>query len=976
LPSVPSIALSDPLTGSTTHTNHAANTIAITGDMNAVKWCVLESLSTDPDPAGHVSTSAGTDTLEFPLPSSLTMTGPASVTQFGCSDPITVTALDSYGLTSPAATANAVTLTGAGSGSFYSDAGCTAAITQTLGAGESSRVIYYKSSATGALTLQAAGFSATPNFGTTVVAPYMISGGKSLEYGFTCAVVNGAAQCFGSNERYQLGNNAPDVKTNPNVAVQVTGLTIGVSQISAGNSYACAVVNGAAQCWGDNWTGQLGSAGGGLTPQQVTGLTSGVRRIDAGANVACAVVGESARCWGINQFGQLGNGTTGGSTNAPVQVTGLTSGVTQVVAGDHSCAIAAGALKCWGRNHAGQLGNNSMVNSNVPVNVTGMSSGVTAVAVNPFSTCAVQNGGLYCWGENAYGQTTGSVGSSSSVPVAIPGLSTGVTDVSMGGFHTCAVVNGAARCWGLNSHGQVGSGAIGTAFPPTDVPSLTTGVTDIEAGYAMSCARVVGNQFKCWGAGSQGQRGDATPLQSTVPVAVTGLATTVSSISISNYDHACALLTNGRIQCWGEGSLAQLGDGNWIPQNSPVYVSGISSGATSVSAGLEGSCATVSGQVLCWGSPFWGTPIQVGSLATLATKVSWSGLEWYSYGCAVVDSGVQCWGANYAGTLGNGTVSNSSLPVSVSGIPAGSNATDITTGADHACAVVNGEVRCWGDNNYGQLGDGTFTQRLTPVTVVASGATSVSAGIYHTCAVVNGGAKCWGVDWYGQLGTNDGFDHEFPTDVQGLTSGVAAISVSELHTCALMISGAVKCWGANRYGEIGNASTTIAGAPQDVLGISSGATSVSTGPYTSCAVVGGAGKCWGANIHGQLGNQAAVYSNALSSPIFVGSPAKLSVTGPASSTSATCSTAFTIRLRDVTGALVNAGAAINVALGNGGTGSFYALPACAGGTVTTVQIPSGSDTATFYYQAPTAQTVGITAIAPNLIPTAIKHQAN
>jgi alpha-tubulin suppressor-like RCC1 family protein len=194
--------------------------------------------------------------------------------------------------------------------------------------------------------------------------------------------------------------------------------------------------------------------------------------------------------------------------------------------------------------------------------------------------------------------------------------------------------------------------------------------------------------------------------------------------------------------------------------------------------------------------------------------------------CALTTAGgVKCWGSNGSGQLGDGTTTPRLTPVDVSGLS--SEVSAIATGlfGSHTCALTTGGgVKCWGNNFSGQLGDGTTTQGLTPVDVsgLSSGVSAIAAGTGYTCALTTGGGiKCWGDNVFGQLGDGTTTQRLTPVDVSGLSSGVSAIAAGTEHTCALTTGGGVKCWGRNSTGNLGDGTTTQRLTPVDVSGLTS-----------------------------------------------------------------------------------------------------------------------------------------------------------
>ncbi|MBI1295870.1 hypothetical protein GC175_13025 [bacterium] len=698
----------------------------------------------------------------------------------------------------------------------------------------------------------------------TADQPIQIAAGAN----HTCALAaGGGVKCWGDNESGQLGDGTT---TTRNIPVDVFGLSSGVSAIAAGGKHTCALmVGGGVKCWGFNSASQLGdgTTTNRSTPVDVSSLNSGVGAIAAGSEHTCALmVGGGVKCWGWNGHGQLGDGTNM-SRPTPVDVNGLNSGVSAIATTSlHTCALMAeGGVKCWGRNFVGQLGDGTRTSRLTPVNVSGLSSGISAIATGTNHTCAVTTGDdVKCWGSNGRGQLGDGTSMDRLTPVDVSGLSSGISAVATGANHTCGLTLwGGLKCWGDNDSGQLGDGTRTSRSTPVDVSGLSSGISAISAANLHTCALTVGGGIKCWGFNNAGQLGDSASLQRHTPVDVSGLSSGISAIATGG-SHTCALTVGGGVKCWGNNA-GQLGDGTSTSHFTPVDVSGLSNGGSAIATGLSHTCAlTVGGGVKCWGLNDYGqlgdgtstdrlTPVDVSGLSSGVSAIATGN----SHTCVLtVGGGVKCWGLNGYGQLGDGTITDRLTPVDVSGLSSGVSA--IATGNSHTCVLtVGGGVKCWGRNGSGQLGDGTSMDRLTPVDVsgLNSGVSAIATGGSHTCALtVGGGVKCWGGNFVSQLGDGTISNRLTPVDVSGLNSGVSAIATGNSHTCALTVGGGVKCWGGNFVSQLGDGTSTQRSTPVDVSGLSSGVSAVMAALVHTCALTVGDGvKCWGYNGFGQLG---------------------------------------------------------------------------------------------------------------------------
>lgn len=334
--------------------------------------------------------------------------------------------------------------------------------------------------------------------------------------------------------------------------------------------------------------------------------------------------------------------------------------------------------------------------------------------------------------------------------------------------------------------------------------------------------------------------------------------------------HTCALLADRTLRCWGWNKQGQVAPNAPERVFTPTIIEGIDD-AVGLAAGNRHTCALhADGGVSCWGDNEFGqlgvgaaalvtsaTPVQVDDLPS-AIQVS----AGHGHSCALLADGtVSCWGNNQHGQLGDGTHLNRREAAPVESL---SDVLQINAGQYHGCAVLaNQTVACWGAGTNGQLGDGTATTSALPVpTATISNAVYVTAGQEHSCAVLaDGSARCWGAADFGQLGMSgdqnpgciDGrFCEPAPVEVEGLMDA-ETISAGGDTTCAVLGGGAVFCWG---YPLLGTGGIDDSFTPV-LVDIAPQAQMVSVERLVSCVVLrNGSVWCWGENEYAQLGAEA------------------------------------------------------------------------------------------------------------------------
>ncbi len=333
-------------------------------------------------------------------------------------------------------------------------------------------------------------------------------------------------------------------------------------------------------------------------------------------------------------------------------------------------------------------------------------------------------------------------------------------------------------------------------------------------------------------------------------VSLPGFATGKTARAIEAGDnHTCAILDNESVKCWGANASGQLGLGH---------------------TNNRGDNSSLMGDNLL--------AVDLGSDRT--AKAIAAG---YAHTCAILDNAyVKCWGSNTSGQLGLGDINNrgdnsSNMGDSLPAVDLGTTAKAISAGDSHTCAILdNSQVKCWGDNYYGQLGQGDNINRgygsnqmgsLNPVNLGSERtAKSITTGTGYTCVILDDDSvKCWGRGHAGQLGNGKTQPVSSPPNSPinlGSEITAKAITAGKFHTCAVIDNSSIKCWGLNDSGQLGLEDTNSRGdgsnmgdgLPAVDLGAGKTARAISTGDRHTCAILDNASiKCWGSNISGELG---------------------------------------------------------------------------------------------------------------------------
>ena len=594
----------------------------------------------------------------------------------------------------------------------------------------------------------------------------MVAGG----FNQTIALKNdGTVWTWGSNEYGQLGNGINGISIIPK---QVNSLNSIVS-ISCGRDFCIALKDdGTVWSWGQNTSGQLGDGDyiNKNTPVQVNGL-SNIKIIHSGFNSTMALKSDGTIYgWGDNFFGQLGNGTLPfNGQNVPTQVKNLTNVKDFAVGGYNSLIIKEdGTTWVSGSNSEGQLGNGTSVNGAcqvTPVQVPSLTNVMEATTLRATNLVLKNDGSVWAWGAN----TSGQIGDGTSVINALPVKNNNISDikevVAGGEFSMALNSDGTVWTWGNNTSAQLGLDIIGGySYKPNIIKNLTN-VKKIAAGFDIGLALKNDGTLWGWGSDTNGEFGTGNNYVEKSPIQINGLSD-IKDIA-AGMSFILILKNDGTVWSLGYNSSGMLGDGTIVNK---------------------------------------GTPVQVKNL-TNVNKIY--AKEWNA--AALKNDGtIWTWGDNGSGQIGNGSVPSYSnpqtIPVQVVNLE---HVIDFSLGDSFALAVKSdGSVWTWGNNSSGQMGNGTVSYggQTTPLQVMAlSGIKSVAGGYGHCLAVKdNGTIYAWGQNDLGQLGDGTTISRTKPILVKEINDANDVVSGGQgCHNIALKSDGTIYLWGNNNYGQLG-----------------------------------------------------------------------------------------------------------------------------------------------------------------------------
>ena len=784
-----------------------------------------------------------------------------------------------------------------------------------------------------------------------------VSNGSYHSFGLTS---DGRIYAWGRNTSGELGIGTTLARSNVPIAVKTTGTPMDgkvVKQVEGGGRYEgshsiALASDGTVYTWGLNQYGQLGNNTTINSRSPVAVQVAGtpmegktIVQIAAGADHSLALdSGGALYAWGSNAYGQLGNGTT---TNSSVPVAVKIAGtplagktIVQIAAGaNHNMVLASdGTVYTWGWNYHGQLGNNTKTNSNTIVAVQTIGTPIAGkkivkiAAGQGHSLALTDDGMVYTWGRNDTGQLGNNATTDAMLPVAVtvtgtPMSNKTIVEIASGARHSLAIdSSGKVYAWGHNGSGQLGNNSTVNALTPVAVqaPADKNIIQVSGSGWlgASSSALTSNGAVYSWGRDLDGQLGDGTNNDSSVPVITTinlvDTPSTPTHVMAKPGDATAIISWQAPIVSGGQnitGYVLQyqaIGASSWTTVNVAAAATlhtttGLTNDQTyrvRLAAKTTAGTGDFSNVVLV--TPHAKPTITnvspaIGSVAgrqnvtltgtnfILKSKKIMQTVNGNGYSLALsADGTVYTWGRNEYGQLGNGvTATNSPVPVAVktAGTPMdGKTIVQISAKVWYALALASdGTVYSWGFNSWGQLGNGTTgtaNNASSPVAVKTAGTpmegktiVQVAAGATHSLALATDGTiYAWGKNEYGQLGNDSTTNSPVPVAVKTAGTPMEGKTIIQIHagyehSLALASDGTVYAWGRNNSGQLGKNDATDAHIPAAVQTLGTPMTGkvivqLAAGNSQSMALASdGTVYTWGWNQYGQLGNNSTINSS-------------------------------------------------------------------------------------------------------------------
>ena len=579
--------------------------------------------------------------------------------------------------------------------------------------------------------------------------------------------------------------------------------------------------------------------------------------------------------WGANDYGTIGDGTTSGKTS-PVQI-GTDNNWVRVATGNiHSLGLKSdGTLWAWGDNSIGQLGNGTLIAETSPVQIGTADNWVSISAGIIHSIGLKSDGTLWAWGDNSLGQLGDGTMTEQDYPVQI-GTENKWISISAGGLHSFGLKSdGTLWAWGFNDHGELGDGTTNSQAAPVQIGTDNNWIT-VSAGMYHSIALKSNGSLWAWGYNADGAVGDGTGITQYSPVQI-GIDNKWTAITASQL-HSIGLKSDGSLWTWGYNADGELGDGTTVSRLSPIKI-GAENDWVSIAAGASHSFGSKSdGTVWAWGYNSEGqlgdgtTLLKTDPIQTSVILKDWlilSGGDNHSVGLKL-DGKLWSWGDNSFGQLGDGTIIQRKSPVQIG---TGNNWISIDAGAWHNLALrSDGTLWAWGQNIKNQLGDGTTVNKIIPVQIgIDHNWVSIAGGETHSLALRSDGTVwAWGENVNGQLGDGTTVNRSAPVQV-GFDNNWVAISTGKDHSLGLKSDGTLWGWGRNDLGQLGD-GTNINRASPVQIGIGNDWTNMVAGGSHNLAIKS-AGTLWGwgSNNFGEIGDGTNV---GKTSPVQIGSNSK------------------------------------------------------------------------------------------------------